>query len=242
MASSWQKPTSTVLTPAGVDVGQLGQVADPHQHRDLGPSSTESRGSGPGCRRSRSRSARGSGRAGGRTPRASRNSTVAVQPVERAGDVGDRHDLHTPVGGPFAVRGVDAQDEVGARLHGPTRPRPGRSCRPRPSSPDRPGERRQSPTPDQGPLGVAADVDPVGPLGDEPSGLVEDLLGREPGGVVDLGEDLDVVVAVALEPVGRAGRGPGGGREGLRGRPRPAPRRGPRSRPGPPGSGPGGSL
>ena len=45
---------------------------------------------------------------------------------------------------------------------------------------------------------VAAEVDPVGPLGDEAVGLGDDLLDRQGRGVVDLGEDLDVERPVAL--------------------------------------------
>ncbi len=157
------------------------------------------RRSGPGWRRSRSRSVPGSGRAGSRTPRASRNSTVASSP-SRVPTTSGIATTSTPQSGAaarlvaFTLRTRSAPPRTaratsaGSKLSTETRiPRA-----------DQLGHGPAHVGPDSG--RVAADVDPVGPLGDEGSASARNSRGGEPGGVVDLGEDLDVERAVAFEP------------------------------------------
>src|SRR5262249_25048587 len=115
--------------------------------------------------------------------------------------VGDDDDLGTPRTGPGAVRRVDAEDQLGTGRDGvgdlagvetidrDAEPAP-------PKLLDRP--------PDFGPTltGVASDVDHGGPFRPEVLGGRDELVEREPRGVVDLGEDFDVVrpVTFALRP------------------------------------------
>ena len=50
------------------------------------------------------------------TPSAIQERDGLVQTLERPGPVGDRDDLDAPVGGPFAIAGVDAEHQLGPGL------------------------------------------------------------------------------------------------------------------------------
>ena len=137
------------------------------------------------------------------TPRRQQVGDGRVERVQIGRRVGDGDDLGpeslVPVAGMVAVRAVDAQDQFGPGRERRRPLRPGRSCRPRREAlvaqhPDRVADAGPRPA------GVAAEVDHVGPAVAIAAGLGADRVEREGRGVVDLGEDLDVVLAVALGP------------------------------------------
>ena len=193
------EPDEEGVHPGGVDVGQLGQVADPHQRRGFRPSS-----SSLGI----AHQAGGEAEADRLEDRVDPVSNPSgfeeidgrVEAVEGADHVGDRHDLHAPVGRGGPVGRVDAQDEVGTRFDGEGHLDRVEAVDGRPvSTNDERGDVSAHILP--GASGVASHVDPVGTLADEAVGLREEVVEGEPGGVVDLGEDLDVERPVALSAV-----------------------------------------
>ena len=193
MPSSWQKPSSSTLTPGRVDVGQLGQVADAHHHLGVGIAACAPRGSGPATRRSRSRSAPARDRCGSGRRASSGTSTVASSPSSVPGTSGTattsqpqsaaasrlvRLTLRTSSAPAFdgllGFLGIEAVDRDAQALRRAA-PRPRRRRRPR-SRRDR--SRGRSRRPRRRAACFACR---------------QDLGQRQPRGVVDLGEDVDVV-------------------------------------------------
>ena len=156
------------------------------------------------------------------TPLAVEDLDRLVQPVERPRCVGDRHDLDAPVGGVLAVGRVDAQDQVRARLRRPAATSTGSKLSIETRCPASRRAATASPTPAQGPPGSQPRSIRSAPSPSEPRGAGEQLVAIQPGGVVDLGEDLDVVGPVTFEPRRRLAEAVAAGRGGLRGRVRPA--------------------
>ena len=197
MASSWQNPIRSVLTPAESTSVSSVRLPTPIISGTVGipPAGFEvaaQRGREPEADRLEDRVD-----AEGDVP-ADQGLDRLVQAVERARHVGDGDDLDAPIGGPVAVGRVDAQDQVGPRGHGP-------GDLDRVEAVDRdaePASRKAataSPTPSHEPSGSQPRSIRSAPSRDEPMGLVEQRLAGEARGVVDLGEDLDVERAVAFE-------------------------------------------
>ena len=178
----------------GVDVGQLGEIADPHHHRCLGVAfadveiAAEARSEAEANRLEDRIEAVG--------------DAVAVEPTDRGikafkrgGHVGDRHHLAAPVGGVLGVRGIDREDERRPGFHGCGNFTSVKAV-------DRDGVTivnellhdvgHAAPAP----FRIAAQVDPIGAIGAHPPGFGEDRGGGHPRGVVDLGDDLDRMAAV----------------------------------------------
>ena len=126
------------------------------------------------------------------TPCRPRNSTVSSRPSSDPGLVRDRHDLHAPIDGLLAVARVDAQARARPRPCAASPPRPGRSCRSRPAFPRSRSAATASPTavhvtPGSQPRSITS-----APSARNCSACRISSSDREPGCVVDLGEDLDV--------------------------------------------------
>ena len=194
------EPEQDRVHPGGIHVGQLGQVADAHHHRGLGIAAanfdiTAERGREAKADRLEDRvDAKGHALSAEEFDR-------LIEAFERAGLVGDRDDLDTPLRCTLAVARIHAQDELGAG-------RAGRGDLRRVEAVDRNPhaavtERRDGladPRPRRARL--AAEVDQVGPLGAEPLGLPDQFVPLEPGRMVDLGQNLDVMAPIAGRPPG----------------------------------------
>ncbi len=178
-----------------VDVGQLGEIAGSHDHRGLWVTAADEKISFQ-----RGGKADADGFKNRINPifhaLANEKLDCCVEPVERAGLVRNGHYLHAPIDGLRPVGRVYAQDKLG--------PRRGRGAgfdgvkrvnRHAHSLVSKHLHRVAQACPRD--PGITSQVDHVGRLVLEPFRLPEQFIYREPGRMIDLGEDLDVVRAVS---------------------------------------------
>ena len=209
----------------GIDVGQLGQVADAHHHRSLRVAAADLEIAAE--RRREAEPERLDDRIDPvRDLAAIEAIDRRLEAVERAGLIRDRDDFDAPVGGLVAIAGVDAQDELGSRRDGL-----GHLDRVEAVNRDPEADVAQGldGIADAGPgaPGVAAQIDHVGTVSRELLGLGDQLDPGELRRMIDLRQDLDVIGPIPLPVAHRPGRNGGAGREGP---PGPVPR----GYPGPP--------
>ena len=182
------------VDPGGVDVGEFGEVADPHHH--LGgrePAAdveiaAETGGESESDRFQNGIDARF--HAG-----AIESFDGLVEPLQCGRDVGDGHHLAAPVGRPLDVRGIHRENERCPGLYGGSHFLGIEAVD---------GDR--VPVVDEAsndvghtapaPFGIAAEVDAVGTVGTHSPRLGEDRIVGHPRGMVDFGDDLDGVRAV----------------------------------------------
>ena len=203
MPSSWQKPSRSAFIAGGVRLGELGQVADAHEHLGVGVAA---------ARLEVAAEARGEARADRHDDRVDEERLAEpaqvrdgrVEAVEVVGRVGDQHGRRAQPLREVAVVAVEAEDVVHARGVGHE---------------DLVGVERVDAEREAAGLEVGdhlrpvvepvavereAEVDDVGAGVAVVLGRLDDPLAVEVGDVVDLGEDPDVARAVARPRVGLA--------------------------------------
>ena len=106
------------VDPGRVHVGQLGQVADAHQHLGLGIAAAHFQVAAQRGREAEADRLEHRIDAERHAPAVAALSTVRVQPFERGRHVGHGDDFAAPRAGRVHVAAVDAQDQLGPGGHG----------------------------------------------------------------------------------------------------------------------------
>ena len=195
MPSSWQKPSSSTLIAGRIGVGQLGQVADAHHHFGIGIAAADfeiAAQAGGEAEADRLEHRIDPQRHAGGGEELDR----FVQAAERGKIVGHDDHLAAPVAGGLrdCVALTDSTSSAPARTAGAISAGFRLSIETRCPSLFR--ARTHSATPDHGSPGSQPTSIRSAPAVSQLAGLGQNLGQRQPRGVVDLGQDLDVVGAV----------------------------------------------